>query len=173
MFVTDCRFFSGYKPCGRNSTCDSSCPQKSIPTLHILFLHLGALGAVVRSTAHLPALRRKYPGCHITWLTQAPADQFLQGHPLIDRVLTLSESDLLKLSTLEFDLAFCIDKSLIAQGLLKKTTVDQIYGFRSESRSGAIVPATPDDSTWVVETGRPKISAAPIVPAATSSAEAP
>ena len=36
-----------------------------------------------------------------------------------------------------------------------------------------IVPATPDDSTWVVDTGRPKPSAAPIVAAATSSAAAP
>ena len=37
----------------------------------------------------------------------------------------------------------------------------------------AIVPATPDDSTCVVETGRPNTSAAPIVAAATSSADAP
>ena len=32
----------------------------------------------------------------------------------------------------------------------------------------SIVPAMPDDSTWVVETGRPRPSAAPIVAAATS-----
>ena len=31
-----------------------------------------------------------------------------------------------------------------------------------------MVPATPDDSTWVVDTGRPRPSAAPIVAAATS-----
>src|SRR5215475_7834116 len=37
----------------------------------------------------------------------------------------------------------------------------------------AIVPATPDDNTWVVETGRPYTSAAAIVPAATTSAQAP
>ena len=36
-----------------------------------------------------------------------------------------------------------------------------------------IVPATPDDRTWVVDTGRPKPSAAPIVAAATISAAAP
>jgi hypothetical protein len=32
------------------------------------------------------------------------------------------------------------------------------------------VPATPEESTCVVETGRPKLSAAPIVPMATISA---
>jgi len=36
----------------------------------------------------------------------------------------------------------------------------------------AIVPATPDDNTCVVETGSPYISAAAIVPAATTSAQA-
>ena len=37
----------------------------------------------------------------------------------------------------------------------------------------SIVPATPDDRTWVVETGRPKPSAAPIVAMAMISAAAP
>jgi len=37
----------------------------------------------------------------------------------------------------------------------------------------AIVPATPDDNTCVVDTGRPKRSAMPIVTIATSSAAAP
>src|ERR1700722_17389402 len=36
----------------------------------------------------------------------------------------------------------------------------------------AMAPATPDDSTWVVETGRPNMSAAPMGAAATSSADA-
>ncbi|MOA53750.1 hypothetical protein D3C78_1772560 [compost metagenome] len=36
-----------------------------------------------------------------------------------------------------------------------------------------MVPATPDDSTWVVETGKPNMSAAPMVSMATVSAEAP
>jgi hypothetical protein len=39
-------------------------------------------------------------------------------------------------------------------------------------RLAAIVPATPDDSTCVVETGRPYMSAAAMVDIATSSAEA-
>ena len=37
----------------------------------------------------------------------------------------------------------------------------------------AMVPATPELSTWVVETGRPKLSAAKMVAIATSSAHAP
>ena len=37
----------------------------------------------------------------------------------------------------------------------------------------AMVPATPEDSTWVVDTGKPYRSAAPMVSIATVSAEAP
>ena len=40
-------------------------------------------------------------------------------------------------------------------------------------RFAAIGPATPDESTCVVLTGRPNQSASPIVPIATSSADAP
>src|ERR1039458_9853133 len=37
----------------------------------------------------------------------------------------------------------------------------------------AMVPAIPDESTWVVETGNPRMSAAAIVAAAVISAQAP
>ncbi|XGC82100.1 glycosyltransferase family 9 protein [Bdellovibrio bacteriovorus] len=79
----------------------------------------------------------------ITWVTDAPAHQLLKNHPAIDRVLTTSESDLLQLSALEFEAAFVIDKSLKAAGVIKKTTVDFIYGFVNDPRTGAILPATP------------------------------
>ena len=36
-----------------------------------------------------------------------------------------------------------------------------------------MAPAIPDDSTWVVLTGKPDADATPIIVAATSSAEAP
>ena len=105
-------------------------------------IHLGALGAVVRSTSLLKAMKRKYPGAQLTWVTDAPAHHLLKNHPAIDRVLTTSESDLLQLSALEFDIAFVVDKSLKAAGVLKRAQVDQVFGFTVIPRSGAIVPAT-------------------------------
>ncbi len=140
--VSACRHFSGYKPCGKNSFCNESCPQKSIPTSHLLVVHLGAIGAVVRATSLLKPIKRKFPGSHITWVTDAPSDQLLKHHPLVDRVLTTKTDDILSLAALEFDVAFVIDKSLKAAGILKHTTVDQVFGFRADSRGGAILPAT-------------------------------
>ncbi|MBX3039323.1 MAG: glycosyltransferase family 9 protein [Bdellovibrionaceae bacterium] len=109
----------------------------------MLLIHLGALGAVVRSTALIAPLRRKFPRAHLTWVTQKPADQLLRSHPGIDRVLTTDSADLLSLRALDFDAAFVIDKSLAASGVLAMTKADLVYGFVADPRTGAIRPATP------------------------------
>lgn len=78
----------------------------------------------------------------ITWVTDAPAHHLLKNHPGIDRVLTTQESDLLQLSALEFEVALVIDKSLKAAGVVQRTTVDQVWGFKINPKNGAIIPAT-------------------------------
>ncbi len=142
MVQTQCRFFNGYKPCGKFDRCDVHCPKKEIISKSVLVIHLGALGAVVRSTSLLKLIHQKYPGAMLTWVTDRPADQLLRGHPRVDRVLTTSSEDLLQLSALEFDAALVIDKSLKACGVLAQTKVREIFGFHTEPRTGAIVPAT-------------------------------
>lgn len=142
MAIVDCRFFSGYKPCGKSEICDLLCPSMSIPATRVLLIHLEALGAVVRSTSLLPAIKRKYPDSHITWVTQKPADDLLRLNPLIDRVLTTEPADLLQLAALEFDVGLCVDKSLKASGVLRQTKVGQVFGFVASARTGAILPAT-------------------------------
>lgn len=142
MAVLECRHFSGYKPCGLSERCDDSCPRKDLVVNRLLLIHLGALGAVARSTALIAPLRRKFPKAHLTWVTQRPADQLLRNHPSIDRVLTTDPSDLLQLRALDFDVAFVVDKSLAASGVLAMTEADLVYGFKADSRSGAILPAT-------------------------------
>ncbi|MGZ3772646.1 MAG: glycosyltransferase family 9 protein [Pseudobdellovibrionaceae bacterium] len=144
MTVSECRHFSGYKPCQKNEVCSPSCLAKDLPHVSILVVHLGALGAVVRSTSLLRAIKRKFPSSMITWVTDAPAHHLLKGHPVIDRVLTANtESDLLQLAALQFEVAFVIDKSLKAVGIISRTSVDQVFGFKANPRNGAILPATP------------------------------
>lgn len=111
--------------------------------MSLLVVHLGALGAVVRSTSLLKAIKRKYPSSMVTWVTDAPAHHLLKNHPAIDRVLTTSESDLLQLGVLEFEVGLVIDKSLKAVGVLKRTQMDQVFGFMADPRNGAVLPATP------------------------------
>lgn len=109
----------------------------------MLLIHLGALGAVVRSTALLPAIVRKYPGAHLTWVTDGPADVLLREHPLVDRVIVANHDGLLSLMALEFDVAFVVDKSLKASGLLRATKARKVFGFLANATTGAFEPVTP------------------------------
>lgn len=142
MALTHCRHFSGYKPCPKNLNCDESCAHKDKFTETILVVHLEALGAVLRSTALLPAIKRKFPKSHITFVTKSPANQLLKGNSFIDRLLTTETHDLLSLNALQFDVGFTVDKSLAAIGIMNSVKVEKIYGFVS-GRAGAILPATP------------------------------
>lgn len=146
MPVQHCRHFSGYKPCsksdGKAANCCGTCPHIDLAEASLLVIHLGALGAVARSTSLLAALKRKYPASRITWVTDAPAQALLAHQPLVDRVLTTSPEDLLVLGALEFDDAFCIDKSLKAGGVLARTKYQRVFGFKVDAWTGAIVPAT-------------------------------
>jgi heptosyltransferase II len=140
MIQTRCRHFNGYKPCGKNEICSESCSSKELVEGSVLIVHLGALGAVVRTTALLELIRKKHPGHLMTWVTDKPADQILRNHPLIDRVLTTSHDDLLGLKALNFQAAYVIDKSLKASGILAMTQARAVYGFKSNPMTGAIEP---------------------------------
>lgn len=62
----------------------------------------GALGDVVRTSYHLPALRGRFPeGVEITWLTAASAVDLLRFNPHVDRILTFEQ---LRLAECERDL---------------------------------------------------------------------
>src|SRR5437870_5010869 len=112
MAEIDCRFFNGYKPCGKGTVCERGrCSSFASVGPRVLLVHLEALGAVVRSTSLLAAIRREFAGCQITWVTKTPA---LLENLGVERVLSLSTEDLLKLEVLSFDVALVIDKSLAA-----------------------------------------------------------
>ena len=144
MYAIDCRYFQGYKPCGLSKDCGTQCPHRDVVQQRILLIHLGALGAVLRSTSLLPSIRRRFPRSHITWVTESPAHHLLVGNPLIDRILTSSFKDILNLKALHFDVALVVDKSLTAMGILQNTSYDSVFGFIADPQTGAILPANPE-----------------------------
>lgn len=149
MTMTDCRHFSGYKPCGKNDQCSKSCPEYKTPSQRILIIGLGAMGAVLRATSILAPLVRKYPGCEIHWITEKQTKPLLENNPLIDSVFGLEFNDLLKLEALHFNLVVSIDKDLRVGGLLGRLSFDSIVGFLVDSRAGAIIPANPEaEELW-------------------------
>ena len=136
----NCRHFNGYKPCGLSTECNRGCSHFSEVLHHVVIIHLGALGAVLRSTALLPAIRRKYSKAFVTWITQAPAHHLLVNNTSIDRVLTLNEVD--HLHALHADAVLCIDKSLTAAGVAARIAKKKQLGFKANPVNGAILPAS-------------------------------
>jgi heptosyltransferase-2 len=146
MAEIHCRHFNGYKPCGKYEECErAKCPSFSTTDERILIVHLGALGAVLRSTSLIAAIKRKYPKSHITWATMSPAQHLIAG---ADRIVT---APFLELRALKFDIAYVIDKSLEAAGILAMTESRAVFGFKAHPISGAILPANPEaNELWEI-----------------------
>lgn len=142
MERVQCRYFNGYKPCVKHYKCNMDCPHFEVPETSILIVHLGAMGAVLRSTALLYSIKRKYPKSLITWVTEEHTKTLLWHNPLIDKVLSLSSRDLLILSGLKFDVGLFIDKSPEIAGLIKITQPSKQFGFTTHVKNGAIIPLT-------------------------------
>ena len=138
IYRTDCRYFTGYKPCRFERAC-SGCDQFRPASPDVLLINLDAMGDVLRTTALLPAIRRKYPDARITWLTRPRSAELLEGNPEIDRILTLGVSADILLRTLSFDIVLNADKSMVAGALAMQVQAKERRGFGLDA-SGSIVP---------------------------------
>jgi ADP-heptose:LPS heptosyltransferase len=54
--------------------------------MKILIIKLGALGDVVRTLPILPAIKEKYPGAEISWVTKENALPLFEGNPYVEKV---------------------------------------------------------------------------------------
>ncbi|MCK6529734.1 glycosyltransferase family 9 protein [Myxococcota bacterium] len=148
-FLTDCRYFTGYKPCAFRRPC-GACPHFEARGPEVLLINLDGLGDVVRNTALVPALRRALPGCRLTWLTRPGAAPLLEGHPGVQRVLPLGPSTTAVLGALRFDLALNADKSVEAGSLVLAAGAGERRGFGIDGH-GTVVPLNPEaHDLWAV-----------------------
>lgn len=142
MAIVNCRYFNGYKPCGKNDKCSVECSFKEEITETLLVIHLGALGSVVRSSALLRKLKKEKPRAYIVWLTSEAVLPILENHSAIDRLYALNFINMLKLQAMKFDQIFVVDKSLEAVSVAQQLETHKISGFKAHAVNGAIVPAT-------------------------------
>jgi heptosyltransferase-2 len=146
----DCRHFSGEKPCrpnkDENVTCPK-CPRYDKVKGRVLVVKLAAAGDVLRSTAILPALKAKHPGCAIWWVTDKASKPLLQGNPFIDLVLTTDPWVPGFLGASKFDAVYSFDMARDACAFAMAAPTRQRYGF-GLSREGAVVPAHPAAERW-------------------------
>src|SRR6478735_9169002 len=138
----DCRLFSGYKPCVHKRDC-AGCPHYDPVKERICLLSLEAMGAVLRSTCLLPAIKRRYPNSHITWITLKNTKALLDHNPYIDRILLADTTAINTAMHLQFDVLFAVDKSLEAGAIAQRLQSKDKRGFGLDG-NGVIVPLNPE-----------------------------
>jgi heptosyltransferase-2 len=132
----DCRHYNGYRPCGLNPVCQDC--DKYDPISHrVLIIKLGAMGDVLRTTPTLQAIRRDWPGSHITWITRPESHGLLKNNPLIDRLFIWDTEAATALRAFEFDLILNFEKEIPPLALGEVVRARERRGFRLTS-NGAV-----------------------------------
>lgn len=135
---SDCRYFSGDKPCKFKIIC-SNCGFYKPMNKRILMIKLASVGDVLRTSVLLPVLKEKYPESYITWLVREPGEEILSGNPYIDRILAYNLESVLSLEVEKFDLLISLDKAPEAVSLASIVKAQEKYGY-GLNKQGKIFP---------------------------------
>jgi ADP-heptose:LPS heptosyltransferase len=136
----DCAHFRGDKPCRFKRLC-GDCPEYDPlgARTKILVLKCRAQGDVLRTTALLPGLKRKYPRSRVSWLVDGESVDLLTGNPLVDEVLPYGLESVLPLEVREFDVLVCLDKEPGITALATKVRAPTKFGFGMNANGAATV----------------------------------
>ncbi len=126
----DCVHFRGDKPCRFKRICEG-CPDYAPFTgrTRVLVIKCRAQGDVLRTTALLPALLRKYPKAHVTWVVDPESLDLMAANPLVDRALPYDLETVVALGAQEFDALVSLDKEPGLAGLAQQTKAAAKFGF--------------------------------------------
>ncbi len=138
VIKSDCKYYIGEKPCAHNRLC-ADCPHYSPWGAFILVIKTAALGDVLRTTSILPALKEKWPGTKVTWLTSPAAAPLLRRNPYIDEIVVADGREFAALLPRKFDLVVSLDKTPHEAGLASLLNAKNKVGV-GLSESGAPVP---------------------------------
>jgi len=141
-YKLDCKAFTGYKPCSPGKVC-AGCADYTPMGTRILIINLDAMGDVMRTTALLHPVKRKYKESHITWLTDTASVPLLANNPYVDRALEYSAENSMALLTERFDVLMNVDKSRRSGALANLIDAKEKLGF-GIAETGAIYPFNKD-----------------------------
>jgi heptosyltransferase-2 len=147
---SDCRHYSGYKPCGQREDC-TACPDYAPWGGQILIVKLAATGDVIRTTTILSGLHKHYPDNCITWLTDPAAIPLLKSNPMIDRLYPFTVDGLSAVQAANYTLLLNFEKEARALGFVRSVTAYKRKGFVA-SRSGTPIAADAD-SEYALQLG--------------------
>lgn len=126
----DCVHFRGEKPCRFRRAC-ADCPEYEpfSGRTRVLVIKCRAQGDVLRTTAILPALLRKYPRAHVTWVVDPESLDLLAANPLVDRALPYDFETVVALGAQDFDVLISLDKEPGLTGLAQAVRAAAKFGF--------------------------------------------
>jgi ADP-heptose:LPS heptosyltransferase len=144
LTIPECKHFNGYKPCFPGTNCiEDGCIDPKPYGKKILIVNLEAMGNVLVTTTLLPAIKRKYPGCSISWITLKNAIRLLDHNPYLDRVYLWEPENWMTLQAMEFDIVMNIDKAVHACAFTMSLKAKRKLGYGLNA-NGAIVPLNPE-----------------------------
>ncbi len=141
FIVPDCKRFTGYKPCEPYKVCP--CDEPIPHGRRILIVNLDHLGAVLMTTAMLPAIKRKYPESTIHWITRKNALPLLLNNPYLDEVWAWNSENRMILREMSFDEVLNGDKNRNSAAFTNSLRAKVKLGFRL-NENGVIVPLNPE-----------------------------
>ena len=139
IHIPDCKRFTGYKPCFSDTACYKECADPAPRGKRILIVNLDAMGAVLQTTAMLPAIKRKYPHSHISWITLKNAVRLLDNNPFLDALYEWEPESWMILQNLTFDVIYSTDKTKRSCALVQTLKAKEKIGF-GMNENGVIVP---------------------------------
>ena len=116
-----------YKIC--NFTKEDTVTENPIIPKHvtkILFIKLGAIGDVIRTTPLIEKYKNEYGDCHFSWITHSPQ---VVPKDEVDLVYKWNEASVSFLANQEFDIAINLDKDKEACMLLSQINAKDKFGF--------------------------------------------
>jgi heptosyltransferase-2 len=148
---TDCRHYRGDRPCVPNkergkecADCDEFDPLGE----RLLLIKLGAPGDVLRTTALLPGIRRKWPNCELTWLTREDAAELLLHLDSIDRIVSVESEGIDQIRGETFDLCLNLDNEPLASSIANQIQSREKRGYILDTR-GCVIAANPEAGPWL------------------------
>ncbi|MGB6864521.1 MAG: glycosyltransferase family 9 protein [Candidatus Aminicenantaceae bacterium] len=128
MIKADCLYFRGDKPCKFKILCDGCRHYKPFPK-KILIIKCRAQGDVLRTTALLHGVKRKYSESHISWLVDAESVELLENNPFIDKLLPYQLESVMPLLVEEFDVLISLDKEAPSTSVASLVKCSKKFGF--------------------------------------------
>jgi heptosyltransferase-2 len=138
--IPSCKRFNGYKPCFPEYNCLEHGCRDNLPIgTKILIVNLDAMGDVLMTTAHLPAIKRKFPNSTIYWITNKESEKLLFNNQYVDYVYKYEFDSILILQQMKFDYIYGLDKSNHSAALVSSINAKHKLGFEL-NEDGVVVP---------------------------------